>query len=129
MSDGLGWSLAATVVLPERGTVEASITYPPPTGIVLELVDERGTRVFDADVVLPESKDGRRSGAVTAAKYTAPRFDETGQFVETAIPLRPGRYSVLVKRSGFAWSSAPVEVAEGTLSRAVVHLLRAQDRR
>lgn len=107
--DGWTRSKPVRVVLQPERAPEAKAEFGPLSGAVFELREERGGRVFDADVLLvaPEGHDHGLPDR-TAATQLAPGL-------QVVVPLEPGRYRFAVNKIGVGYDAGTFEVAAGSV--------------
>jgi hypothetical protein len=108
--DGWSRSVPVRVVLRPDRAAEARAEFGPLTGAVFDLRDERGARVFDADVLLV-APEGRDRALPDRAAATAMARGEA-----VVVPLEPGRYRYAVNKRGVGYDAGSFEVAAGAVA-------------
>jgi hypothetical protein len=107
--DGWSRSTPVRVTLAVDKAAEAKAEFGPLTGAVFELREERGGRVFDADVLLIGT-EGRDRGLPNRAAATALVPGES-----LVVPLEPGRHRYAVQKNGVGYDAGHFDVAAGTV--------------
>jgi hypothetical protein len=115
--DGIETSEPVDVEIVPHAVTRVAASFPESTGIVIVMRDTEGTRLYDAEMVIPVIQDGRKSGVVNPDRYTTSHVDpESGKPIEVVCPQRPGEYVVRIKKLGYEWASQRVQVVTGQVA-------------